>query len=104
MSNESVFKVSLLAMEGMGKHTLISSNFIQDFDLDMSVNGLSFGTKNIEIDGKKIRLSVWIYSSEKRFKFVQSDYLNGSNGVIVIYDITNAKSLNFIHERLQKIK
>ena len=104
LSYDLVFKVSLLAMEGVGIHTLISSNFIQDFDIHTSVYGLNFATKNIEINGKKIRLSVWIYSSEIRFKFVQSYYLNGSNVVLVIYDITNAKTLNFIHEWLQNIK
>lgn len=92
-------------MDGVGKRTLINSNFIQKKDVDtMLIHGLRHTTKDIELNGKKIRMSVWIYSSEERIKKLYPNYIYGSNGVIVIYDISNSKTLNLIPDWHQMIK
>ena len=81
-------------MENVGKETLLK-NYFQDLALNpitMISHGLVFVTKDLELYGKGIRSHIWIHSSEKQFESVFRQYIKGSNGVILMYDITNVKS------------
>ncbi len=59
------------------------------------------GIKSIEIDGKKVKLFIPICSSEEPYQILWNRFITGSNGIILMYDITNAKSLDNISEWCQ---
>ena len=107
---EYSFKIFLLADNDVGKETLAKSNsFKRHFEGSpssyMMTTGVVFTTKMVEHRGKNIVLKFWIISDEKeRFQHIWKQYIKGSLGVILMYDITNAKTLNMVSEWCQMVK
>jgi len=66
--------------------------------------GVDFCTKVVNLDEKNIKLQPWVCSNEERHKFLLPTYFRGSNAAIIIYDITNSRSLNKIPEWCQMAK
>lgn len=101
-------KISLFAMENVGKETLSKNHFLNRvFDHGSMITlGVDFATKDLELYGKSIRSSILLYASDFRERFNEKFryYINGSNGVILMYDISNAKSLDWLSEWCQLIK
>ena len=54
--------------------------------------GVDFKNKNIEVDGKIIKLQNWEPAGSERFRTVTPSYYKGTHGIIVIYDITDRES------------
>lgn len=99
------FKIVLLGDEGTGKKSL-TGNFLTDLfrsDSRMTI-GVDFEMKTIEVKGKKVRLQIWNFGGEERFKFLLPTYVRGANGALFIYDITNYSSLTHLDEWLTVIK
>ena len=62
--------------------------------------GVDFATKNLELEGKKIRLQIWDFGGEERFRFLFPSYILGARGGIFMYDITNYSTLAHIDDWL----
>jgi len=97
-------KISLLAMEDVGKETLLTNYFKDSFVHSMKSQGVVFVVKNFELYGKMIRSSIWIFSPKERFIHLFGSYITGSHGVLLMYDITNKETLSYLSEHCQKIK
>ena len=62
MSQEYDFlmKLILVGDSGVGKTNILSKYLKNDFDPDSKATvGVEFGTKNIEIDNKRIKVQIW---------------------------------------------
>ena len=56
--------------------------------------GVEFGAKNINIEGKVIRLQIWDTSGIE--KFIVREYYKSTDGILFIYDISNIYSFENI--------
>jgi len=65
--------------------------------------GVDFETKLLEIDGKIVKLFIWDFAGEERFRFIFPQYLYGAMGGILMYDITNYSSFSHINDWLSVI-
>ena len=54
--------------------------------------GIDFKIKTVEIEGKKVKLQIWDTSGQERFDAITRQYYRGAMGIILVYDITFAKS------------
>ena len=104
-SYDYTFKIVLLGEPGVEK-TALAQRFC--FDLfnpsEKLTVGVDFYVKTIELQGKKIKLQIWDVGGDERFKFLIPTYCNGANAVMIIFDITNTKSLNQISELTQIVR
>jgi len=66
--------------------------------------GVDFYVKTIEFNGKRVKLQIWVLGGEERFRFLLANYCRGANGAMIIYDITNMKSLDQIIEWIKIIR
>jgi small GTP-binding protein len=66
--------------------------------------GVDFYSKTIELQGKRIKLQIWEVGGEERFKFLLPTYCLGANAAMIMFDITNSKSLNQISELTEIIR
>ena len=66
--------------------------------------GVDFEVKSLEIDGKKIKLQIWDFGGEERFRFLLPTYVRGANGGLFMYDITNYSSLAHIDDWLLVVR
>jgi len=91
------FKVLMLGDASVGKTSLtlryISGYFTEDLKLTI---GVDFYSKILTVSGKKVKLQIWDFGGEERFRFLLPHYSLGANGAFFLYDITNALTLESI--------
>lgn len=66
--------------------------------------GVDFGVKSLSIDGKKIKLSIWDFSGEERFRMLLPTYARGKQGGLFLYDVTKYSSFAHIDDWLSIIR
>lgn len=91
------FKVMMLGDASVGKTSLtiryISGFFLEDLKLTI---GVDFYSKNIIFNENKVKLQIWDFGGEERFRFLLSQYCKGANAAFFLYDITNARTLEHL--------
>jgi len=98
-SYDYTFKIILLGEPEVEKTTLAQRYCLDLFNpSERLAIGVDFYVKTIEIQGKKIKLQIWDVGGEERFRFLLSTYCLGANAAMIIYDITNSKTLDQITE------
>ena len=60
--------------------------------------GVDFHLKAMEVDGELIKLQIWDFAGEERFRFLFPSYIRGANGAVFMYDITNYGSLAHVDD------
>jgi small GTP-binding protein len=101
---DAIFKVVIFGDAGCGKTTLrkrfMTNKYVTN---SKSTIGVDFETKHIEVDGNKVKLLIWDFAGEERFRFMFPSYIYGAMGGILMYDITNYSSFSHISEWLSVI-
>jgi len=101
---DAVFKIIIFGDAGSGKTTLTkrlkTDLFISDSQMTI---GVDFETKTLKVDGNKVKLMIWDFGGEERFRFMLPEYIAGAMGGILMYDITNYSSLVHIDDWLSVI-
>jgi len=99
-----LFKLLLIGDSGVGK-TCILFRFSEDaFNTTfISTIGIDFKIKTIQLRGKKIKLQIWDTAGQERFHTITTSYYRGAMGIMLVYDITNAKSFDNIAKWLRNI-
>ena len=101
---DATYKVVIFGDAGTGKTTLTQRYLTNLFKSDTSMTiGVDFEVKSLEIDEKKVKLQIWDFGGEERFRFLLPTYVKGANGGIFMYDITNYSSLAHIDDWLTVI-
>ncbi|MFX1391007.1 MAG: Rab family GTPase [Promethearchaeota archaeon] len=99
------FKVLMLGDASVGKTSLtiryISGYFKEDLRLTI---GVDFYSKTTSFNNKKVKLQIWDFGGEERFRFLLSQYSKGANGAFFLYDITNHRSLEHLPDWTQVIR
>jgi len=70
----------------------------------ISTIGVDFKTRNINIDGKNIKLQIWDTAGQERFRTITSSYYRGAHGIIMTYDCTDQLSFDNIKQWLEEAK
>jgi len=65
---------------------------------------VDFYSKTTEFKGKKVKLQLWDFGGEERFRFLLHQYCKGSNGAMFLYDITNPLTLAHLPDWIQLIR
>ncbi|MFX1337816.1 MAG: Rab family GTPase [Promethearchaeota archaeon] len=99
------FKLMMLGDASVGKTSLtlryISGFFLEDLKLTI---GVDFYSKTTDFDNKKVKLQIWDFGGEERFRFLLSQYCKGANGAFFLYDITNRITLDHLPDWTQIIR
>ena len=99
MAYTSTHKIIIFGDSNSGKTSLTHRFLTNQFSKDISITlGVEFHIKTIEIDGKKVKLQIWDFAGESRFRFLLPNYIKGASGGICMYDITNDASLGHIDD------
>ena len=103
-SYDVLFKLLLIGDSGVGKTCILfrfsDNQFNNTF---ISTIGIDFKIKTIELRGKKIKLQIWDTAGQERFHTITTSYYRGAMGIMLVYDITNAKSFDNIAKWLRNI-
>jgi len=91
----------MLGDAAVGKTSLtiryISGFFLDDLKLTI---GVDFYSKTTKFNEKKVKLQIWDFGGEERFRFLLPSYVRGANGGLFMYDVSNYSSIAHIDDWL----
>lgn len=102
---DAIFKVVIFGDAGSGK-TALTKRFMTNLflpDTQMTI-GVDFVVKTINVGGNEIKLQIWDFGGEERFRFLLPKYIRGASGGILMYDITDYASLFHVEDWLSVIR
>ncbi len=93
-----VFKICLIGSGGVGKTCLARRLCLNTFTAKTQLTvGTDFYTYEIPIivkgDEVFARLSIWDFGGQEQFKKLFSYYINGTNGIFLVFDLLSMESL-----------
>ncbi|PAV21774.1 rab-type small GTP-binding protein [Pyrrhoderma noxium] len=88
-----LIKLLLIGDSGVGKSCLLT-RFCDDTWTPSFITtiGIDFKIRTIELDGKRIKLQIWDTAGQERFRTITTAYYRGAMGILLVYDVTDAKS------------
>merc|ERR1712196_103156 len=89
---------------GVGKTCLLLRYANQSFSPTfITTIGIDFKIKNIELDGKRIKLQIWDTAGQERFRTITTSYFRGAQGILLCYDVTDRKSFDNVNVWMEQI-
>ena len=102
---DATFKVVLFGDTNTGKATLTQKFLTNLFKSDTRLTvGVDFEVKSLYINDKKIKLQIWDFGGEERFRFLIPTYVRGASGALFIYNVNNLSSLTHIDDWLLVVR
>jgi small GTP-binding protein len=99
------FKICLLGEGSVGKTSLvyrfIENKFQEDYKATLGVNILQ---KHLKIDGNSVSTNIWDLGGQDTFENLRKLYLEGSEGALVIFDLTNRTSFEKLGTWIQDFR
>ncbi|OEH77805.1 Ras family domain-containing protein [Cyclospora cayetanensis] len=65
--------------------------------------GVDFRFRTVNVDGKVVKLQIWDTAGQERFRTITSAYYRGADGIVLVYDVTEAESLAHVDEWLSEV-
>lgn len=91
----SNLKLLLIGNSSVGKSSLLlrftDDDFLSDEETTATI-GVDFKVKQLEVEGRKYKLSIWDTAGQERFRTLTSSYYRGAQGVILVYDVSSRAS------------
>jgi len=102
---DASFKIIVFGDVDCGKETLMQKFLTKLFASDQTMTiGVDFYVKSLSVDEQKVKLSVWNFGGEGRFRFLLPTYVKQARGGLFLYDITNYSSFAHIDDWLSAIR
>lgn len=99
-------KVLMLGDSNVGKSCLVLKFVDERTGLikSMPTIGIDFKIKRIMLGGRSVRLSIFDTAGQERYRTITSSYYRGSQGIILVYDITERNSFESLRNWLEQIE
>ena len=102
---DATYKIVLFGDAGVPKTQLTQKYLTNIFKSDSKMTiGVDFEVKSLEVDKKRVKLQIWDFGGEERFRFLLPTYVRGANGALYIYDVRNYSSLAHIDDWLMVLR
>ncbi|KAF1765637.1 hypothetical protein GCK72_005590 [Caenorhabditis remanei] len=99
------FKVVLLGEGCVGKSSLVLRFVENKFSSrHLSTIQASFQSKTVHIDDCKAELHIWDTAGQEKYHALGPIYYRGSNGVLLVFDITDRRSFEKVKNWVLEIK
>ena len=98
-------KIIILGSCEVGKTCILNRYFNNTFKENLlSTIGIDFQTKYFKFEDKKVKINYTDTAGQEKFHAISINYLKGSNGVILVFDITKKESFNLLEEWMNVLK
>jgi len=105
MTQSFNFKIVVLGEGCVGK-TSLTLRYVENVfnDKHLSTIQASFLTKRLNLDGKKVTLSIWDTAGQERFHALGPIYYRDANGAVLVYDITDMDSFQRVKNWVKELR
>ena len=99
------FKILLLGAPAVGKTSILYRYVKNQFSHDYTTTiGINYLTKEIKTEKKDLaKLVIWDIAGQKKFNFLHKQYYEGTNGALVIFDLTQIKTYEALDNWLSEM-
>jgi small GTP-binding protein len=98
-------KLLLLGDSGVGKSSLINRWTLDSFSPSLtSTVGVNFKSKKIHFQGELMQVQVWDTAGQENFHKITTSYYKGAQGIMLVYDVSDLKSLENVQYWIKNIK
>lgn len=100
------FKVIVIGPAAAGKTSIINRFVNDEFSLNYKFTlGVDFSAKSIKIDSERIAtLTIWDVGGQERFEFLQRTFYAGTNGALIIFDLSREQTFKETDKWLNGLK
>lgn len=98
-----VLKVIVIGDSTVGKTALLLKYVEGVYTSTTMTIGIDFKNKNIQIDGKEIKLQLWDTAGQERFKTISVSYFRRAHGIALLYDVSNTQSFEHVPSWLDSV-
>ncbi|MFX0074847.1 MAG: Rab family GTPase [Candidatus Hermodarchaeota archaeon] len=102
--HQYLFKIVVVGDGGVGKSTMIQRLITGHFVPMKITIGTDLASYDINIEDISVKLQIWDFAGEKRFRFFLPNYARGAQGCILCYDITRYTSFQNLREWYNIVK
>ena len=101
-----VKRVIVVGDSTVGKTTVILafSDGVVHIGQSLTTIGVDFKNKNVDLDGKQVKLQIWDTAGQERFRSIAVRYFKRADGICLFYDVTNRDSFDNLEQWLESIK
>ena len=106
MSNDFIIKILTLGDSCVGKTSIILRYTKTPFPkIAFSTIGVDFRSRTISLDNKKrVKIFLWDTAAQERYRNVASNYYNGTDCVLLVFDITSVESFTILDYWVQQLE
>ena len=98
MSEDVTLKVIILGASTVGKTSIFLRYFNNEFSHGtLTTLGVDFKTKFFKFEDKKLKINYIDTAGQEKFKSISENYLKGTDGVILVFDLTNKETLDLVN-------
>ena len=100
-----ILKIITLGSSEVGKTCILHRYFNNDFKENLlSTIGIDIRTKFFKFNDDKVKMNFIDTAGQEKFRAISVNYLKGTNGVILVFDITKKESFDLIETWIDEIK
>ena len=100
-----LFKLILIGDSYVGKSNILLKYLKNQFNENSNITiGVEFGTKNIIINNKRIKIQIQDTAGQERYRSITSAYYKGAKGALIVYDITRKNTFDNIDKWITDLK
>ena len=101
----SMLKLILIGDSAVGKTSLIQRYVMNKFDsVYKSTIGCDFLAKTVFVQKVEYNLQIWDTAGHERFSSMTTSYYRGSDGAVIVFDVTNTNSFNNVENWIDEYK
>jgi len=109
LTNINGKKIIVVGEGGVGKTTLLHRSIDDEFldSTEMTIGSDFFvkkGDNSNEGQEKQPYMLIWDFAGQERFRFILKDYLRGTKGVILCFDLTKSRTLRKLYGWIDLLK
>ena len=88
---DQLIKLVFIGDSSVGKTCLLMRFSENRFSSDhMPTIGIDFKIKMLQVQDKRVKLQLWDTAGQERFQTITANYYRGAEGVILVYDASQA--------------
>lgn len=96
---DHLFKILLVGDSGVGKSSLLMRFTAGEFEeSSVPTIGVDFKLKFVNLQNKRLKLTVWDTAGQERFRTLTSSYYRGAQGIVYAYDVTRRETFESLDE------